>query len=84
MHERMGLHSVGPEFIVHGLTAHEPVSQRDEYRLQEAVTSRQGLCRQAGLVDVPADLACPGRGYFLAPICASGDARTAITLHGSS
>jgi hypothetical protein len=43
MHERMGLPSVGPEFIVHGLIAHEPVSQRDEYHLQEAVTPRQGL-----------------------------------------
>ncbi len=40
---------------MHGLIAHEPLSQRDEYRLQEAVTSRQGLGRQARLIAVQHD-----------------------------
>jgi len=35
-------------------------------------------------VDVPAGLACPGPGYFVAPIWASGEARTAIAWHGWS
>jgi len=35
---------------VHGLVVHETVGQRDEYRLQQAVASRQGLGRDAGLL----------------------------------
>ena len=50
MNRAAWLLGIGPKLIVHRLVAHEAVGQRDEYRLQQAMASSQGLGGDAGLL----------------------------------